>query len=227
MTTNTMLVPVSDIERMAQAIAASKLFGIQNVDQAMSLMLIAQAEGMHPAIAARDYHVIQGRPALKADAMLARFQAVGGKVEWTCYTDAKVAGKFSHPQGGTIEIEWTVNRAKSAGLATKDNWQKWPRQMLRARCISEGVRTVYPGVTTGMYTPEEVQDMPAERDMGSAEEVVEPDPEGKAALEECGSLDTLAEAWKALTPAQRKTLATIKDECKARIEAADKEPEPA
>jgi hypothetical protein len=34
--------------------------------------------------------------------------------------------------------------------------------MLRSRCISEGIRTVYPGVTVGVYTPEEVQDFAPE-----------------------------------------------------------------
>lgn len=218
---STALVTVSEIERMAQAVAASKLFGIQNVEQAMALMLIAQAEGMHPAIAARDYHVIQGRPALKADAMLARFQAAGGKVKWGAYTDHAVSGTFSHPSGGDITIEWDIGRAKAAGLASKENWQKWPRQMLRARCISEGVRTVCPGVTTGLYTPEEIQDMPVERDMGNIEPLKEPDPEGKAKLEGCASMDSLAAAWKALTPAQRYTLEDVKEACKAKIEAAD------
>ena len=31
--------------------------------------------------------------------------------------------------------------------------------MLRARVISEGIRTVYPGVLNGFYTPEEITDM--------------------------------------------------------------------
>jgi len=55
------------------------------------------------------------------------------------------------------------------------------------------------------------------------EQPVKPDPEGKAALEECGSLAALAATWKALTPAQRRTLAETKDQCKARIEKADAE----
>jgi len=76
------IIPYSDIERMANAITASKLFGVKTQNEAIALMLIAQAEGMHPATAARDYHVIQNRPALKADAMLARFQQAGGSVEW-------------------------------------------------------------------------------------------------------------------------------------------------
>jgi hypothetical protein len=47
-----------------------------------------------------------------------------------------------------------------------------------------------------------------------------PDPEGKAKLEACGSIDSLTKAWAGLTAAQRKTLAAVKDECKARISAS-------
>jgi len=155
----TALVTVDQIERMAVSVARSGLFGVKTPDQAMALMLIAQAEGLHPAIAARDYHVINGRPALRADAMLARFQAAGGKVEWGEYTDTKVVGKFSHPSGGSVEIAWTVKMAQDAGLTRNPTWKSYPRQMLRSRCISEGIRTVFPGVVVGTYTPEEVQDM--------------------------------------------------------------------
>ena len=70
------LIPVDAIAQMAVSVANSGLFGVKNADQAMALMLIAQAEGMHPAIAARDYHVINGRATLKADAMLARFHTL-------------------------------------------------------------------------------------------------------------------------------------------------------
>jgi len=172
---STELVPIADIERMASAIAKSGFFGVKTVEQAVALMLIAQAEGLHPAIAARDYNVIQGRPALKADAMLARFQQAGGSVQWTELTDKRVAGTFSHPQGGSVSIDWDMNRAKAAGLDSKDNYKKWPRQMLRARCISEGIRTVYPGVLSGMYTPEEVQDFdvrPAQEPPQQAEVII-------------------------------------------------------
>jgi len=175
---STALVPVDQIERMALAVAKSGLFGVKTPDQAMALMLVAQAEGMHPAIAARDYHVINGRPTLRADAMLARFQAAGGKVEWGEYTDQRVVGTFSHPQGGSVRIEWTTKMAQDAGLTRNPTWKSYPRQMLRARCISEGIRTIYPGVAIGAYTPEEAEDMaprPA-RDMGAIEEVAPPQP---------------------------------------------------
>ena len=171
----TALVPISDMERMAQAIATSKLFGIQNTEQALALMIVAVAENRHPGSVAAEYHIIQNRPALKADAMLARFQQAGGKVAWADYTDEKVAAVFTHEAGGSVRIEWDMARAKKAGLGGKDNWTKYPRQMLRARVISEGVRTCFPAVCVGIYTPEEVQDFDKPqrktKDMGRAEVV--------------------------------------------------------
>lgn len=170
------MIPYGDMERMAAVIAQSGLFGVKHPTQALALMLIAQAEGLHPATAARDYHVIQGRPALKTDAMLARFQAAGGRVQWHEYTDACVSATFSHPAGGAVRIDWDMDRAKAAGLAGKDVWRQYPRAMLRARVISEGIRTVYPGVLSGMYAPEEIRDMTPEAPAVIVEEVQAPAP---------------------------------------------------
>lgn len=172
---DTAIVPYGDVERMASAVAKSKLFGLSTPEQAIALMLVAQAEGRHPAIAARDYHIIQGRPALKADAILARFQEAGGRVEWTCYTHEKVEAIFSHAAGGSLRIAWTMEDAKRAGIGGKDTWRQYPRQMLRARVISEGVRTVYPAVLCGFSTPEEVSDfVPGSQVMPPV--TVEPEP---------------------------------------------------
>jgi len=170
------IVPFNDMQQMAEVAAGSKMFGFKNTQEAMAIMLLCQAENLHPAVAMRDFHVIQGRPALKADAMLARFQQAGGKVDWKEYTDEKVTGVFSHPQGGTLELSWTLAKAKAIGIANKDNWKNYPRAMLRARVVSEGIRSVYPGCVVGVYTPEEVQDFtpsPA-KDMGTAERVDTP-----------------------------------------------------
>ena len=152
------LVPFNEQERMAEVIAKSGMFGLKDTTAVLALMAVAQAEGRHPASVAKDYHMIQGRPALKADAMLARFQQAGGSVQWTSYKDEQVSGVFSHPQGGSLEVTWTLAQAKAIGLATKDNWKLYPRAMLRARVISEGIRSVYPAVIVGEYSIEEVQD---------------------------------------------------------------------
>lgn len=164
------IVPFSEMQSMAEAVAKSKLFGMTDPSQVLALMAVAQAEGLHPATAARDYHIIQGRPALKADAMLARFQAAGGKVEWKEYTDKEVTGVFTHPNGGSLELSWTLEQANRIGLVKPGSgWAKFPRAMLRARVVSEGIRSVYPGCVIGTYTPEEVSDFESPKDMGKVE----------------------------------------------------------
>jgi hypothetical protein len=164
--TTTALAPIAQqelsfdrVQQMAVAVAKSGLFGVKTTEQALSLMLLAQAEGVYPMTAARDFHIIQGRPALKADAMLARFQAAGGRVQWLESSDKTRKGQFSHPAGGELLVEWNLERAKQAGLLDRDNWKAYPQQMLRARCISEGVRAVFPGVAVGTYTVEEARDL--------------------------------------------------------------------
>lgn len=150
------VISFTELNSLANAVAASKLFGIKTPQEALSLMAIAQAEGLHPAIAARDYHIIQGRPTLKADAMMSRFQASGGKVEWHSYTDECCDATLNHPQGGSVRVMWDMDRVKKAQISNSAMYSKYPRNMLRARVISEGIRTIYPGVAVGVYTPEEV-----------------------------------------------------------------------
>ena len=182
---NTAIIPFNDMQAMAEVMAKSKLFGMTDANSVLALMAIAQAEGLHPATAARDYHIIQGRPALKADTMLARVQPAGGKVEWKDYTDEKVTGLFTHPNGGSLELSWTLDQAKAIGLVKPSSgWIKYPRAMLRSRVVSEGIRSVYPGCVIGTYTPEEIQDFdpPEERSMGKAEVVVELSKSGTEAL---------------------------------------------
>lgn len=210
---------VSEIERMARAFAISKLFGVTNVEQAIALCLIAQAEGRHPASAAQDYHIIQGRPAKKADAMLRDFLSGGGKVEWHKLDDTVADATFSHPSGGSVRITWDMPRAKKAQLTTP-MWSKYPRQMLRARVVSEGVRTVFPMATSGMYVPEEVQEFEPSRPMATAPENDPPMIEGTATaapeepkrygksearpieaemrkeIADCLSMDDLASLWR-------------------------------
>lgn len=157
---STDLIPMADVERMAAAVAASGLFGLKSPQQAIALMLVAQAEGLHPATAAQDYDIIQGRAARKTHSVLARFQQSGGSVQWHELTDQTAEATFSHPAGGSLRIAWTFAQAQKAGLTNKDNWRNYPRAMLRARCIAEGVRAVYPAAIGGSLVAEEAQDLP-------------------------------------------------------------------
>lgn len=147
-----------DAWRMATAMAKGGLFGATTPEQAFSLMMIADAEGCHPVAAARDYHIIDGKPSLKADAMLARYQKAGGRVKWIKREDEIVSAEFINSASDAVTITWDKARATKAGLWGKGNYTKFPQQMLAARVISEGVRASSPAVISGFYTPEEVID---------------------------------------------------------------------
>lgn len=167
------LVPFQEMESMVQYIVKSRLFGAKDEAQAMSLMLLAQAEGMHPMAAIQDFDIVQNRPARKTHSILARFQAAGGSVAWEEISGTRACGTFTHKQGGSLRVEWTFEQAKRVGLTGKDNWKNYPQAMLRARCIAEGVRAVYPGAIGGMLSVEEAQDVVAAppRDMGAVDEI--------------------------------------------------------
>lgn len=147
-----------DLERLADSIAKSGLFGIKTKEQALVLMMIAHSEGRHPVEAARDYDIVNNRPAKKAEAMMRDFLAAGGKIEWHALTDELADATFTHPQSGSVRIDWDMKRAVTA-FGKKDMYAKFPRQMLRSRVVSEGVRTLWPMATSGMYVQEEMADI--------------------------------------------------------------------
>jgi hypothetical protein len=171
------LVPVADMNVMAEAIVKSNFYGFKSKEQVMAVMLVAQAENKHPASVVQEYDIIQGRPALKSQAILARFQLSGGSVQWDELTPKRVVGTFKHPQGGTLTVEWTIEMAKQAGIYREGSgWSKYPEDMLRARVISRAVRSIYPACILGHYATEEVMDFdsPMPKHMGVVEEVKSP-----------------------------------------------------
>lgn len=184
------LVPYADLERMAQTVVQAGLFqGIKTPQQAITLFLVAQAEGLHPMTAALRYNIIQNRPAMKAEAMLASFMERGGTVDWTEYTDEAVTGVFTSvgvPKG--VAVRWTMADARRAGVTMNQTWTKYPRQMLKARVASDGVRMADPSVNSGRYTPEEVAGFDKPQTVAADAEVVD-----SRALPATGSTDLIPE----------------------------------
>lgn len=151
-----------DIAMMANNVFRSHLFPVNSIEQCATLMLIAESEGVHPMKALQMYDLIPGKPPrMKATEMQARFQRSGGKLQWKKRTDAECTLWGSHPSGGELEVTWTMERAKNAGLAGRDNWRKFPAQMLASKCVAELVRALFPECINGMYTAEECGERPA------------------------------------------------------------------
>lgn len=196
---------VQDISNMSVAFAKSGLFGYKSSAEAFSLMMVAQANGLHPAKAVERYHIIQGRPAMKAEAMLAAFQEAGGSIRWIERNEKKCALHLEHPQGGELDVVWTIERATKAGLTGKTTWKQYPAAMLSARCVSEGVRALYPACLCGMYTPEEVSDFAPKKNAQEPEFV-------PAEVLDEPKEETTAEATETQETAQQETTAEEKQD---------------
>ncbi|MEQ8353826.1 MAG: hypothetical protein RH862_20275 [Leptospiraceae bacterium] len=166
-----------ELEKMAHTIVKSGLFGMKDQSQAMALMLLCQASGMHPMKAVQRYDIIQGRPALKSQTMLADFKKAGNQVRWIRRDDRVCEAEFADRQGNVITIKWTMEMAQKAGLTDKQNWKMYPRQMLSARVISEGVKALAPEVAEGLYVPEEVMDFGEGFGSGRTEKTINEAPE--------------------------------------------------
>jgi hypothetical protein len=183
-----------DIEMMAGHVERSRMFNMDK-SQAVALMLLCQARGLHPIEAIQRYHIIEGRPSMRADAMQAEYQAHGGVIRWVRSDAEACEAHFLHPLHAPepgFPVKVTLKELRESGVAAawddkkrewtlKKNYKRHPRQMLRARVISEGVRAVLPGVIVGIYTPEEVSDMEGPkwaeaRVVPPAPDATEPDP---------------------------------------------------
>jgi len=153
--------PLQAIKSLGVSIFKSGLFGCDKVEQGEILAMQCLTERKSPLELARTYHFIQGQLAIRADALLAKYQMSGGTVEWQERTDTKVVAKFSK-NGNSALITADIEEYKKNGTALgaggklKTNWQNWPRRMLTARAISEGVRLIAPEACFGQYVVEEL-----------------------------------------------------------------------
>lgn len=160
---NRMLDPLAAVERLGEMIASSGMFGCQKIEQGQVLALQCMTERKAPLEMAKVYHIIEGKLSMRADAMLAKFHMSGGTVKWTRRDDKVVEATFTLA-GNSMPFRATLEEFVANGVATgrdgklKDNWRKFPRQMLTARVVSEAVRLLAPQVVFGVYTPEEIQD---------------------------------------------------------------------
>jgi hypothetical protein len=100
---------------------------------------------------------------------------------------------------------------------------EWISSTLRIPASKQDAQGYGSAITYGRrYGLQAMCGVPAEDDDGNAAvkattEQKPVDAQGKKALESCTSLDALSDVWKTLTPAQRSTLGTVKDACKAKL----------
>lgn len=161
------------MKQMAEVLVESGFLppNLNTPNKALTVLLAGRELGVPPMQAIRGIHVVNGRPSLSAELMLAlayqnipgfKFEVQGN--EQVC----KVTGQ--RPGGSPITISFSISDAQRAGIANGDNWRKYPAAMLRARATSACLRIVAPDAIRGIYTPDEIGASEREVEVGKLAE---------------------------------------------------------
>lgn len=178
-----------EIAQVGKAFVASGMFGkdIDRVSKAITKIMAGQELGLAPFASMRAVHVIEGNATLSANTMAGMVKS-SGRYDYTVIkkeTDACVIDFYEYIKGKRTKIgteSFDHEEAKAAGLLNKQNWQKYPKAMMFARCISNGVRSYCPDVFSGMlvYTPDELNArVSVSGDVIDGEEVKADEPDAK------------------------------------------------
>lgn len=149
-----------DVERAAKAMSASGFFpDSKEFAKAIVKVLAGRELGFGAFASMTGVAVIQGKPVVGANLTAAAIKQTG-KYNYRVieHTDQKCEIQFYEAGQPVGKSTFTMDDAKAAGLTSKDNWKKYPRNMLFARAISNGQKWYAPDVYNGVtvYTPDEL-----------------------------------------------------------------------
>lgn len=164
MTEEKALVPVrqmsiSEVMTVGEMMAKSGFFSdAKDAAQAVVKILAGREMGFGPFASMVGVSIIQGKPAIGANLMAAAVKTHGYNYRvMRLDNDGCEIAFFENGQEVGRSV-FTKEDATAAGLITKDNWRKYPRNMYFARAMSNGVRWYCPDVFAGapVYTPDEL-----------------------------------------------------------------------
>jgi hypothetical protein len=148
-------ISTTEIMNIGKAFAESGMFpDIKSAAQAVVKIQAGAEMGIPPFAAMSGIHIIQGKPTIGAGLMAANVKA-SNKYDYKVIeqTDKVCSIDFYKGKEKLGNSTFTYEDAKKAGTKNLD---KFPKNMLFARAISNGVKFYTPDVFSGpVYTPEE------------------------------------------------------------------------
>ena len=150
---------IQDNLSVAKTFYESGMFpDIKSSSQAMVKIMAGQEFGIPPFAAMSGIHIIAGKPTIGAGLMAQRIKS-SGKYDYNVIELSETICNIEFNQGKAIlgNSIFTIEDAKKAGTKNLD---KFPKNMLFARAISNGVRWFTPDIySTVVYVPEEMADI--------------------------------------------------------------------
>lgn len=188
----------------AKAMADSNLLPQHYRRQPANLLIAleyAEAFGIAPINAITSVFVVDGKPSASADLIAALVRRAGHKLRVSGDDKHAVAElvRADDPEF-TYRAEWTLDKAKQAGLVGKGTWKAYPGALLRARAITEVARMGASDALFGViYTPEELGTEVTEEGVPVTTGVVDAvEPSGRdwrAEADEAAAPDDLRALW--------------------------------
>jgi hypothetical protein len=156
------------IQRTGRLLAASGYFDAkgespQAIAQMAAKILAGRELGFGPFAAVQGIHIISGKPAVGANLMAAAVKG-SGRYDYRVrsMSDEECIIEFFETVASKRESigvsSFTLKDAQAAAVTNNPTWKKFPRNMLFARAMSNGVRWYCPDVFSGnsVYVPEEL-----------------------------------------------------------------------
>lgn len=126
-------------------------------EKAIAVALTSKELGIGIMEGFRSINVIQGKPTISPQLMLALANRTGQleNIEFDssderCRVTVTRKGRKPHTE------EFGVKEATGLGLIGRDNYKKQPAIMFRWRALAANLRVTFPDVMLGFYTPEEL-----------------------------------------------------------------------
>ncbi len=148
-----------EIQDLAGHFLKSGLFSdVRDESQAVVKILAGQEIGVGPFAAMKNIFIIKNRTVMAAELMASQVKA-SGRYDYRVIEHTERICTIAFLQAGE-EIgrsTFTWADAERADLSRKETYRAWPRNMLWARAMSNGVRWHCPDIFGGatFYTPEE------------------------------------------------------------------------
>ena len=158
---------VNEQMKYAQLLIDSGLVAFKKPEQVVLAANLGKSLGISFEVASQNIYNIQGKPTLSVHLVSALAKRAG--VDWEIIKDGE---KIVNEEGKAIDIVTTIKfyrhnskinktientisyswtDAIQAGYSTKENWKTKTRNMLRARCLTEGIRFVAADVLMGVF----------------------------------------------------------------------------
>lgn len=152
--------------QLAKWIFESKQFSSYGTAQAVLATILAGRElGLQAMASLRAIHIVDGKPTLSADLIRGLVIRSSAARYFRCVERTPERATFETQRGDDppMVLTFTIEEgramwAKGDDAWNKSGWGKFPSDMLVARASAKLARLVYPELTFGLYTNDEIED---------------------------------------------------------------------